>query len=164
MINDRISSATNVVLAARGIGSYEAPVPPTILSNIYWTVAVPKMLYGLEVTPFPDKFIEEFELSHRKLCKLIQGLPCNTPLPAPLATINWMSIKSYIAMRKTIFLMQLVNLPDTHIYKRIVYLILSQIGPSMPEVSRSPIKEMYRVAWQYGIGMDIWKILVFGTA
>ena len=163
VINTRISAATSVVFASRGIGSYEAPVPPTILSKIYWTVAVPRMVYGLEVTPITDKLIEECEASHRKLCKLIQGLPGNTPLPAPLATLSWMSMKSYIAMRKIMFLVQLISLPDYNIYKRLVYHILGQIGPRIPDISRSPIAEMYRAAWQYGMGIDIWNSLLWGN-
>ena len=163
VIDTRISAATSVVFASRGIGSYEAPVPPTILSKIYWTVAVPRMVYGLEVTPITDKLIEECEASHRKLCKLIQGLPGNTPLPAPLATLSWMSMKSYIAMRKIMFLVQLISLPDYNIYKRLVYHILGQIGPRIPDISRSPIAEMYRAAWQYGMGIDIWNSLLWGN-
>ena len=161
--NNRISEASKVVFATRGLGSFEAPVPPTIISKIYWTVAVPRMVYGLEVTPLPVGLIEEMESMHRKLCKLIQGLPLNTPLPAPLAILKWMSIGSHIAMRKIIFLMKLLSLPDRNVYKRMIYHILGPVGQRMPQFSRSPIKEMYRAAWQYGTGMYIWNTLVYGT-
>ena len=163
VVCDRISSASSVVFASRGIGSYDAPVPPTILSKIYWTIAVPRMEYGLEVTPITDKSVEELEASHRKMCKVIQGLPGNTPLPAPLASLGWMSMKSHIAMRKILFLIQLLSLPDNNVYKRIVLHILGNVGPYCPDVSKSPIKEMYRAAWRYGMGIDVWKTLVFGS-
>ena len=46
-INCRISAAQSVILSARGIGSQEAPVPPTVLSHLYWSVGVPRMVYSL---------------------------------------------------------------------------------------------------------------------
>ena len=61
------------------------------------------------------------------------------------------------------FLVQLINLPDVNVYKRITYHILAAIGPQCPEVSKSPIKEMYRAAWKYGMGIDIWNTLIFGN-
>ena len=128
ILNKRISAAQCIVLASRGIGSYEAPVPPTIISQLYWSIGVPKMVYGLEVTPITDKHVNEIDGSHRKMAKLIQGLPVNTPIPAPLATIGWMSMKSYIALRKIMFLWQILYLPSTNIYRRIVCHILSRIG------------------------------------
>jgi len=161
-VNHRISAAQGIVLSARGIGSTEAPVPPTILSHLYWSVGVPKMVYGLEVTPISKKHVEEIDAAHRKFAKIVQGLPTHTPLPAPLATIGWMSMKAYIAMRKIIFLWHLLCLPIMNIYRRTAVQIIIKVGPNMPVSSNSPVKEMYRMAWSYGMGLDIWNNLVYG--
>ena len=45
----RISDGRSSLLAARGIGSNLVPVNPVVLSRIYWSVSVPRMLFGIEV-------------------------------------------------------------------------------------------------------------------
>ena len=162
IIDRRISAAQSIVLSARGIGSAEAPVPPTILSHLYWSVGVPKLVYGLEVTPISNKHVDEIDVAHRKFAKIVQGLPISTPVPAPLATIGWMSMKTYIAMRKIIFLWHLLCLPVTNIYRRVAVQVIINVGPNSPAFSYSPVKEMYRMAWTFGLGLDIWNSLVYG--
>ena len=49
-ICERIGDGRRVIHAARAIGSAQVPAPPTVLSKLYWSVAVPKMLYGFEVS------------------------------------------------------------------------------------------------------------------
>jgi len=122
----RVSNAKGPLLAARGIGSHNVPVPPTVLSKIYWSVSVSKMVYGLDVKPVSDAGLEELEKAHRNHAKLIQGLPQNVPNPAPLATLGWMSMTSYIAIMKLCFLLKILCFPDGMIYKRVcVYIINS---------------------------------------
>ena len=40
--------------------------------------------------------------------------------------------------------------------------IIARVGPRVPEVSKSPVKEMYRMAWRYGLGLDVWEALLYG--
>ena len=75
-----------------------------VLSQIYWSVGVTRMLYGLDVKPVSDAGLQELESAHREHAKIIQGLPNNVPNPAPLATLGWMSISSYVAIMKLRFL------------------------------------------------------------
>ena len=49
---ERVGAGRNILYASRGIGSSTVPLAPSVLSKIYWTVSVPKMLYGVEVTPY----------------------------------------------------------------------------------------------------------------
>ena len=64
-INSRVAAAQSVILSARGIGSHVSPVPPLILSKIYWAISIPKMTYGLEVKPVTDMQIDVMEKAHR---------------------------------------------------------------------------------------------------
>ena len=160
--NKRVAAAQGVVLSARGIGSYMTPVTPTILSKIYWSVGVSKMAYGLEVKPMHENEINVLEKAHRKFAKIIQGLPDNTANCTPVATLGWLCMSSYIAMRKIIFLWHLIFLPETNIYRRIMMHIIACVGPRVPDFSKSPVKEMYRMAWRYGLGLDVWEALLHG--
>ena len=71
----RIGAARSMLLAARGLGSASVRVPPTVLSKIYWAVAMPKMVYGMEVTDFDSSNIMMMETAHRVNAKIVQGLP-----------------------------------------------------------------------------------------
>ena len=149
VLTDHIAASRKTVFAVRGIGSHRVPINPAILTKIYRSVTLPKMLYGIEVIPVNNSMLQEFELAHRQNAKLIQGLPMSAPNPTPLATLGWSSIQSEIAIRKICFMWKLFNLPDTNIYKRICVHIISKLISGVPGNSLSPIADMYRVACEY---------------
>ena len=120
------------------------------------------MTYGLEVKPIQEAEIAVLEKAHRKFAKLIQGLPENTPNCTPVATLGWLCMMSFIAMKKINFLWHLIFLPEVSIYRRIMTHVISLEGPKAPAFSTSPIKEMYRMAWRYGLGLDIWESILYG--
>ena len=90
----------------------------SVLSKIYWSVGVSRMTYGLEVKPVHDNEMVVLEKAHRKFAKVIQGLPENTTNCAPVATLGWLCMSSFIAMKKIIFLWHLIFLPECNIYRR----------------------------------------------
>ena len=45
----RIGVCRKSLLAFRGIGTYHVPVTPSVLSNVYNSVCLTRMLYGIEV-------------------------------------------------------------------------------------------------------------------
>ena len=49
--SEKIGAGKAALSAARGLGSHNVPVTPCALSKLYWSVSVPKMRYGYEVTP-----------------------------------------------------------------------------------------------------------------
>ena len=98
IVSQRIGAGRKVLYAAKGLGSAMAPVTPAVLSKIYWSVAVPKMVYGLDVTPVNDACMAELESAHRQHAKVAQGIPDNIPRPAPLAILGWLTMQAYIAM------------------------------------------------------------------
>ena len=64
------------------------PVIFTVSSKLYWTVAIQKMLYGLEVTQLSENITESIEGAHRQHYEIIQGLPDNIPCPASSAPLG----------------------------------------------------------------------------
>ena len=81
---------------------------------------MPKLTYGLDVTPIPDKCLAMLEDAHRVNSKLVQGLPLNLPRPATLATIGWISINSYIGLLKIMFMVRILCLPMSCVYRTIM--------------------------------------------
>ena len=103
-IQERIGAGKSTLLATRGIGSHSQPVTPTVLSKVYWTISVPKMTYGVEVVPIDETNLNDIETGHRQNAKIVQNILNMSHKRAVLATLGWMSMKSYIAFRKMIFL------------------------------------------------------------
>ena len=102
--------------SAKGIGSPVTPVPPPILSKIYTSVALPKLLYGLDVCPIEDNAVVMLENAHRQFARFVQYLPQNTPTPSSLATLGWMSITPQIALLKIMFILRTLCLPVHNIF------------------------------------------------
>ena len=60
------------------------------------------MTYGHEVVPTND-FMIELDKAHRQNSRIVQNLPTMTHKQSTHATISWIAIKSYIAVRKMAF-------------------------------------------------------------
>ena len=148
-IQERIGAGKSTLLAARGIGSHSQPVTPTVLSKVYWTISVPKMTYGVEVVPIDEANLNDIETGHRQNAKIVQNLPNMAHKPAVLATLGWMSMKSYIAYRKMIFLWSILCLHDTNIYKVITLFILDLCYRGDIRLQGSPICDMYEQFVKY---------------
>ena len=148
----RIGTARSLLYCARGIGSKNVPVAPAILSKVYWNVIIPKLTYGFEVYPVDETGIKNLEFAHRQNCKLIQGLPVNTPTPATYATLGWLSIQTYIDMKKIIFLWQVLCLENTNIYKRVVLYMWQCIKDGVTHAkTSSPVFDMYKAVSKNGM-------------
>merc|ERR1711947_44777 len=119
-MKERIGSAKSVIYSDKGLGFDYVPFPPGTMSKIYWSVAIPKMLYGMDIVPIEENSALCLEDAHRQDAKLIQNLPMNIHKPAPLATVGWMSIQSYIAIMKIMFVIRTLCLPDNNLFKEVL--------------------------------------------
>ena len=152
-IEERIGSANSVLMAARGMGSKFSPVVPSILSKLYWSMCVPKLVYGFEVTNLDDNNLCLLETAHRINAKNIQNVPLNVATPAPLATMGWLCIKSYIDMQRIMFLIRTCSLPDNNMYKQVLIFRLNCLRnvDEMLMKMRSPVYIMLQAVKKYGL-------------
>ena len=58
-------AAKGIIYSAKSLGNDNLSVPPKTLSRIYWSVAIPKMLYGLDITPVNDNCMIYLESAYR---------------------------------------------------------------------------------------------------
>ena len=163
----RIGVAKATLGAARGLGSRSIPCDPQVLSKIYWSVVIPQMLYGYDVTPISSNNVSALEEAHRQNCKLVQGVASDVPNPAPLAAIGWISIESYILMVKILFLIRTLCLPVGNFYREFVIRTLEVIMNHQYVSQRSPLISMYNAAKKFNIDVIIKQRLhdnnTFGT-
>ena len=117
---EMICSAKSVLIAAWGIENNFAPMPPSILYKLYWSMCIPKLVYGFEDTNCDDDSLCLLETAHRINTKYIQNVVTTVPTPAPLATIGWLCIKSCIDIQWVMFLVRTCCLPDYNMYKQVI--------------------------------------------
>ena len=99
-IKDRISKCRRTFYSIQNLGSYRVPTPPSVLSKLYWSICVPKMIYGLENT---DNLRNKVEIAHGDICKTIQGLPRQTVNAGCIATMGWLSMETILDMSRMLF-------------------------------------------------------------
>ena len=149
----RVGSGRNMLFASRGLGSTSVPMAPNVLSRLYWSICIPKMTYGLDVTPITDSGIETLENAHRYHANIIQNVPQCTPRPAPLATLGWISIQAYIAYIKIMFLFRVLCLDRDSIYRRVMTACLQNMTSvgTTKEKMKSPAGCMFKFIKLYGL-------------
>ena len=119
MIETRAGKVKTVLCSAQGLGDSRISVSPLAMSKIYWSVGVPKLTYGLDVTHVDDKCMDKLEHIHRQNAKWVQSLPSNIHNPAPLASIGWISMSAHIAVLKIMFLCRTLCLSNS-VYRRLL--------------------------------------------
>ena len=133
-IRDRVSACRRAYYAVQSLGTRRAPVPPHILSKLYWSVGMSKMMYGLEMLSLSERSVQILEQAHGSIAKLIQGLPRQTINATCIAPIGWISVEAFIDLMKMMFLWRVLSLPVNNIYKQIaiirvasvIYMVINQ--------------------------------------
>ena len=103
------------------------------------------MTYGLEIVPLDEPSVVALDHAHRQHAKFVQGLPANTPTPAPLASLGWLTMESFISMIKMNFLCKILCLNDENIYKKVILTRLLECFGTDKTHSKhnSPIQSMW---------------------
>ncbi len=120
LVRERTESVRRQTSAMMTLGSWHCPLPPVTGVKIYRAVCLSRMLYGIEACDIGRASITELEATHRSCALRLQGLPPQTSMPVPLATLGWVRIQASIDIAKIIFLFSLLLLPLTCVYKRVV--------------------------------------------
>ena len=138
----RIGKGKYPILAGLGLGGSQVRTSPNTLSKIYWAVSIPKMLYGLEVTPIDESSIDLLENSHRDNARLIQNLPDRTPKPAPVMMIGWQSIGAVIAYMKIMFLIRVLCLSPGSLYRKMMMIGIEMYEARGAQRIKTPVCDM----------------------
>ena len=104
----------------QGLESIRIPVNLVPFSKLYQSVCIPKLCYGLRITEVSEESSSNLESFNYKAAKLCQGLQPNVCNPGALATVGWSSIHNVVDSMKIKFLFQIIMLPISSIYKRVL--------------------------------------------
>jgi hypothetical protein len=111
MIESNISKGRRSFHASLGLGGKGQAVPSLCLSKLYWSVAFPQMMCGLELVNISATNEHTMETIHASIAKIIQGLPKQTSGPAVLSPLVWCPIYALIAYRCFMFLWRNLLMP-----------------------------------------------------
>lgn len=119
LIAHRTDSVQREVNAIMSLGNYHTPLPPLIGKRLYRSICIPKLTYGLETCLLNPGCLTLLERAHCFCVRRLQGLPRQTPVVVPLATLGLPTIESLILYKQMILLYRWLSLPVSCIYKRI---------------------------------------------
>ena len=112
-----VSKGRRCFYASLSLGNRFNPVPPLILSRLYWSIVIPSMTYGLELVNLSHGAEWALEAAHLSMARVIQGLPTQTSRPAILAPLGWWSIHALLAYRRMVLLWRVLLLPSSSFSK-----------------------------------------------
>ena len=118
VIDACISKGKRTFHASLALGNRFQPVPPLVLSRLYWSVAVPQMSFGLELLHMSPGALHEIESAHMRIAKVIQGLPVPTSSPAVLPPIQWWSMSAFLAYKRLLLFWRILLMPSTFFCKQ----------------------------------------------
>ena len=152
-ISERMNSARSKLLASKGIGSTNVPVPVVVLNKIYWSVIIPSLTYGFDVLPLDDSDMAELEHSHRINAKIVANVSFQVSTPTPYAPLGWMSMRGFIFMCRLMFMFRLLCMNSDNVYKRMMLFRLDEISVigQTRRVHRGPVDLMYDALDYYNL-------------
>ncbi len=163
LVQERTGSVTRQVSAMSTLGTWHNPLPPSTGAKLYEAACLPKLMYGLEACDVGQSTLAELESTHRRCALRIQGLPQQTPLPVPLATLGWMRISGAMDVVKMTFLYGLLLLPYACMYKRVAIARLAyHIYDHTGGKHGGPILQAYEACSRHGLAGHILDILNTG--
>ena len=71
MIDSCVSKGRRGFYASLGLGNKYQPVPPLCLSKLYWSIAIPQMIYGLELVYISGRDENMLESTHSSFARIV---------------------------------------------------------------------------------------------
>jgi hypothetical protein len=150
-IRDRIKKGKSAIAAVHGLGSVDIPTSVKVKNKIYWSVAVPSITYGLEVMELDQTIFNELDDEHWKISKQIQNLPLQTPNPAVLPTVGWISLSSYIDIMRLLFLWRVLCLDHWNAHKQLMIYRIAKLSRCNLSTKLGPVAMLVDVARKYDL-------------
>lgn len=150
-VSDAMYRGKQALYSLRGIGSASVPTSTLVMSRLYWSVCVPVITYGCEVTTLSEQSRTVLESGHWEIAKLIQKLPKNVSNPCVLRQVGWINIISFIEMLKLCFLWRILGMSITSVYKQVAVKRILMFVKENVANNMSPTCDILKAARKYDI-------------
>ena len=136
----------------QGIGSAIQGINPITASKLYWTVALPRLLYGCEVWGISDQHISLFQKAHEWAAQAFQGLPAHSPALAATGMLGWLSIEAIIDLRRLCYVYKLITFKhDSLVRQLFVHILLKLLVNENPPDYNIRIARLYATCEKYNL-------------
>ena len=97
--------------------------------------------------------INDLESAHRANAIIVQWSPQKLPNPAPLATLGWLSLGSYLDIQRMMFIWRTLCLPVNNVYRSVLLSNLKKLirDGTPPQKRITPVNMMYDTIKKYGL-------------
>ena len=118
---DRISKGRRAFNAVASLGNKKNGINMSTCSILYWSIIVPIVTYGSELSVLKGDEIGELRKFQRYIGRRCQRYPKRSPNYSAYAPLGWMSIDQVIQVKKLLFLRTILIADDRDISKQILY-------------------------------------------
>ena len=148
-VRQRISACRRTFYSVKAASAVGFDV--VTLSKLYWTICVPKLLYGVEVWQPSKTSMASLETVHCEIGKCIQGMSRNTAGPACYILLGWLPLYAQIDIRRLIFILALLRLPFDTVCNKLAIRMWSRSRCTDASSLCSPLGRIYEIARKYGL-------------
>nr|XP_054761087.1 uncharacterized protein LOC129267399 [Lytechinus pictus] len=110
---DIIGTGTRTFFALTGTGAYTGGLVPTLVSQLWKTFCIPRMLHGSSIHKFTKSMLLKLDRAQSHLFKQVLGVPKTAADEIVYLLTDLLPVSSQIDLRKLLLLGQLVNLDHT---------------------------------------------------
>ena len=160
-LQEMVGRTKTLCYSFMGLGTRNAQMHLFTLSNLYWKVAVPSLLYGVENISILKKEEDQVTQIHAHAARLFAGVCSTSSGMNVLRLINWPSITGIIERRKMMFLIKIMKLMAKDPVKRLAIRRLSEMITNSSQCHEGPIWECYKTFVKYYL-MNVLADMVYG--
>ena len=153
--NERITCHKKLVNMILSIDSSTDGINPISGSELYWAVAVPKLLYGCKVWSMSEQSVLMMEQAHVWAARALQSLPNHSSCLAVTASLGWLSIESHIDIKRLCYVHRLICAEPRSIARKLtVHVFMRMYIDKDISTYERPIAVLYKTCKKYNL-MDI---------
>ena len=163
VVEEFVSKGRRSSYASLALGNRYHPVPPLLLSKLYWSVSIPQMTFGLELVNLTAKARHVLDSAHMSAAKVIQGLPAQSSNPCVLAPLQWWSMDAFLSYKRIMLLWRILVLPSSLVVKQfIVARYLKALREGITGYSTGPLRSMMQSLVECGLLDQVTRSIVSG--
>ena len=150
-LSSRISKCNPILFSMKSIGSKHVPLSPVTATKLYWSVCIPKLVYGFEVMDVKGPALDTIESFHCKAAKFLQGLPDQAVNIGSFVTIGWKPLEFHIDYVRLMFLWRILMLPMSNIYKTVLVRRIIHCVEQFNDKRCGPVKNILDTCIKYNL-------------
>ena len=162
-IAERVSELNTTTSIIKNIGARTGGTSPISASKLYWSVAVPKLIYGCELWEVSPENLNVIEKAHDRAARMLQFLPDHCPGDAARNMLGWFDLEHFIDMRRLMFLYSLIaNSKNILVHRTIINVLIMLMFSAKTYFwpNFSPVNIIFNTCKKYTLCNKVFELLL----